>query len=66
MKEDEIRVLHLCGWVRDMLEAHPELTSKEQRSLASPIACSGVLGACLGSAADSRKGLFICLQPNVS
>lgn len=54
----------ICGWVRDILEAHPELTSKEQTSLANPIACEDVLGACLGPAADSRKGMFICLQPN--
>lgn len=48
--------------VRDILEAHPALTSKAQTSLASSIAKDGALGTFLGPAADSRKFLITWLQ----
>lgn len=53
--DNEIGMLCLCGWIRDILEACPALTSKGHRSLASRIAWDGTLGAYLGPAADSRK-----------
>lgn len=58
VNKDEIRMLQLCGWIRDILEACPTFVTRNNKRTNKPdksIAWDAVLGKFLGPAADSRK-----------